>query len=113
MALSLKYFVGISFIGLVTINLCTASKTVKAKFTEKKQPLTSHTTLQSVSEIQCVKRCNKDRQTGECTLAGYNKAMRSCYLSVDGPHDVLDTTDEMSGIFFFEPDQTSIFHFKF
>jgi len=48
--------------------------------------------------------CGKmqQRQTGGCTLAGYNKATRSCYLRVD----VLDTTDETYGVFFYEPGQT-------
>jgi len=87
--------------------MCTASlQSVTTKFTEGKKLSTSYTTFQKISKIQCVERCNKDRQTGGCTLAGYNKATRSCYLSVDDPEDVLDTTDEAYGVFFYEPDQT-------
>ena len=78
-------------------------QSVKTKFTEGKKPSTSHTTLQRTSKIQCVERCSKEQQTGACTLAGYNKATRTCYLSVDDPQDVLDTTDEMLGVFFFGP----------
>jgi len=51
-----------------------------------------------------VERCNKERQNGRCTLAGYNKATKTCYLSVDDPHNALDTPDEMAGVFFYEPD---------
>jgi len=83
---------------------------VATKFTPGKILSTSYTTLQKISKTQCVEKCNKERQTGGCTLAGYNKATRSCYLSVDGPQDVLDTTDEMYGVFFYEPDQTGIYN---
>ena len=37
-----------------------------------------------------------------CTIAGYNKATQTCFLSVDDPLDVLDTTDEMAGVFFYD-----------
>jgi len=84
-------------------------QSVTTKFTEGKILSTSYTTLLKISKIQCVERCNKEKKTNGCTLAGYNKATRSCYLSVDGPQDVLDTTDEMHGVFFYEPDQTGIF----
>jgi len=107
MALFFQHFVGMSFILLVTILMCTASlQSVTTKFTEGKKLSTSYTTLQKISKIQCVERCNKERQTGGCTLAGYNKATRSCYLSADDPQDVLDTTDEAYGVFFYEQDQT-------
>ena len=41
-----------------------------------------------------------------CTVAGYNKATQTCYLSVDEPQTVLDTDDEMSGVLFYETDLT-------
>ena len=89
---------------LVSVTLCTAtSESVMARFTENKKVATSHTTLQNVSDIQCVRKCNKERQRGMCTLAGYNKATKACYLSVDEPHDALDTADEMAGVFVLEP----------
>jgi len=113
MAFSLTYCVGISCIGLMTIALCMATiQSVKTKFTEGKKLSTSHTTLQGISKIKCVEKCSKEKQTGGCTLAGYNKATKTCYLSVDGPQDVFDTTDEMFGVFFYEPDQAGIFHFE-
>jgi len=102
-----KHVVGIVITCLVTISLCTgAYQSVTTQFTEGKKVSSSYTTLHKISKVQCVERCNKEKQTNGCTLAGYNKAMRSCYLSVDGPQDVLDTTDEMYGVFFYEPDQT-------
>ena len=98
----------------MSIALCMATiQSVKTKFTEGKKLSTSHTTLQKISKIKCVERCSKEKQTGGCTLAGYNKATRTCYLSVDGPHDVLDTTDDMFGVFFYEPDQAGKFDFRF
>jgi len=111
MAFSLTHFVGMSCIGFMAIALCMATiQSVKTKFTEGKKPLTSYTTLQRISKIQCVERCSKEKQTGGCTLAGYNKATKTCYLSVDDAQDVLDTTDEMFGVFFYKPDQTGRFH---
>jgi len=101
MALSFKCFCTL-LVFLVIITICTATiKSVATKFTEKKIVATSHTTLQNISKIKCVERCNQDRQSGQCTLAGYNKSAKTCYLSVDNPQDVLNTTDEMSGVFFF------------
>jgi len=92
-----------SFIFLVTITICTGIfQRVMTKFTENKCVLTSHTTLQKISKIKCVERCNQERMNNMCTLAGYNKVTKTCYLSVDNPDDVLNTTDEMSGVFFFE-----------
>lgn len=85
---------------LLTISLCNAAiQSVKTAFTEKKSVATSYTTLQKISKIKCVERCNKDRQNGRCTLAGYNKSTKTCYLSDDDPLDALDTDDEMSGVF--------------
>jgi len=107
MAFYFKHFVGIALICLVKNYMCTATiQSVATKFTGGKKLSTSYSTLEKISKIQCVERCNKDKQTGGCTLAGYNKATRNCYLSVDGPQDVLDTTDEAYGVFFYEQDQT-------
>ena len=64
-------------------------ESVMTRFTEKKCVATSHTTLQQISKIKCVERCNKERQNGRC---------------VDDPQDAQDTPDEMAGVFFYEPD---------
>ena len=100
-------FVKSSVILFATISLCNANiQSVTSKFTEKKCVATSHTTLQKISKIKCVEKCNQERQKGMCTLAGYNKATKTCYLSVDDPQDVLDTADEMTGVYFYEPQPT-------
>jgi len=111
MAFFLQKLVGFLFIGFVALPWGMAAiQRVTTTFTEGKKVLTSYKTLPKISKIQCVERCNKERETDGCTLAGYNKATRSCYLSDDGPQDVLDTTDEMYGVFFYEPDQTGKKH---
>ena len=74
----------------------------------REKTTTSHTTLQKISKIKCVERFNKERESGRSTLAGYNKATKTCYLSNEDPLDVLDTNDEMTGVFFYEPEPTGI-----
>jgi len=94
---------------LFTISLCNADiLSVTTKFTEKKSVATSYTTLQKISKIKCVEKCNKDRQNGRCTLAEYNKATKTCYLSDDDPQAALDTDDEMTGVYFYEPNLAGI-----
>jgi len=89
----------------MAITLCTATiESATARFTENKYVATSHTTLQKISKIKCVERCNQERQKGMCTLAGYNKATKTCYLIIDDPQDALDTPDEMASIIFYESD---------
>jgi len=103
-------FVKATIVLLMTITLSNANiQSVTTLFTEKKFVATTHTTLQNISKIKCVERCNQERQNGRCTLAGYNKATKTCYLSVDDPQDVLDTTDEMTGVFFYEPELNGTF----
>jgi len=88
---------------LLTISLCDANiQSVTSEFTEKKSVATSHTTLRNISKIKCVEMCNKERQNGRCTLAGYDKRTKTCYLSDDDPMNVLDNDDEMIGIFYLQ-----------
>jgi len=110
MTLFLNLFVGFAMFFLLGLYLCTATlQSAMTTFTVKKCVATSHTTVQMISNIQCVEKCNKERQTGGCTLAGYNKATKTCYLSVDDPNDVMDTADEMAGVFFFDSDPTGMY----
>jgi len=105
MAFVIEHIVRTSIILLLSVTLCNANiQSVNTMFSEKKCVATSHTTLQKISKIKCVEKCNKEKQKGRCTLAGYNKATQTCYLSVDDPQDVLDTTDTMSGVFFYQPE---------
>ena len=109
MAIFLEYFVRTFIILLLDITLCMATfRSVTTNFTEKKMVTTSHTTLQPFSIIQCVDLCYKEKEKGMCTLAGYNKTSETCYLSVDNPQHAVDTTDVMSGVFFYEPLLTGI-----
>jgi len=102
MASRLENIVKTSIVFLLTIVLCYATiRSVTTHFIERKRVASSHTTLK-ISEIQCVRKCSKERQNGMCTIAGYNKATQTCFLSVDDPLDVLDTTDEMAGVFFYD-----------
>jgi len=96
-----KDFVRSSFILIVTVTLCKATVHFeKKRLIESKRVTTSHTILQQISKIQCVVECFREGRRGRCTFPGYNIASRTCYLSIDGPLDILDTTDEMSGVFF-------------
>jgi len=107
MVLIFEHFVKTSFVLLMTISLCNASiHNVTTRFTGKKSVATSYTTLQTISKIKCVERCNIERLSGRCTLAGYDKRTKTCYLSDDDPMNVLNTEDEMAGVFFYEPNVT-------
>jgi len=74
-------------------------------FVDRKSVQTSHTTLEKYSKIKCVRKCHEESTKGLCSLAGYNKATKTCHLSVDNHHDVLDVEDEMSGVLFMSPYQ--------
>ena len=104
-------FVKTSIILYLSLSLCNANvQSVTTQFTEKKCVASSHTTLQKISKIKCVEKCYQERHKGRCTVAGYNKATKTCYLSVDDPLDVLDTTDEMTGVFFYQPEPAGIYN---
>jgi len=110
MAFCFELFVR-SFLLLACITLCTATiQTVTTTFTKKKSVSTSYTTLQNISKIRCVAKCNRDSQIN-CTLAGYDEATKTCYLSVDDPQNAVNTTDDMHGVFFYEPNPAGIPHF--
>jgi len=112
MAFCLKDIVRTSVILLLTISLCMAIiQSVTTRFTGNKRASTRHTTLHNISELQCVRKCYREQQNGMCTLAGYNKTLETCYLSVNNPENVMDTTDEKSGVFFYEADSIGILRF--
>jgi len=114
MAFFLEHFVRTAIILLLTISLCYADiQSVATKFTEMKSVVTSYVTLQDISKIKCVEKCNKERQNNRCTLAAYDKRTKTCYLSDDDPMNVLDTEDKMTGVFFYEPCVTGISTFLF
>ena len=77
---------------------------LSTQFTAGKRVATSHTTITSVSKIQCVEKCIRaDRENNMCNSAGYNKNTRSCQLSLDQQQDVVNDTDPSFGVFFMNP----------
>ena len=77
---------------------------LSTQFTADKRVATSHTTIPSVSKIQCVDRCFRaDRDNNTCNAAGYNKNTRSCQLSLDQQQDVVNNTDPSFGVYFMKP----------
>jgi len=103
MAFCLEHFIRTSMVILFSVSRCNADiESVRFTFTGNKSVNTTHTTLHDISDIQCARKCNKERQNGRCTLAGYDKRTKTCYLSDDDPLNVVDTGDEMIGEFFYE-----------
>ena len=72
------------------------------RLVNKKCVGTSRMTLQHFSKIKCVQKCHEESTKGLCNVAGYNKATKTCYLSMDSHQDVLDVDDDMSGVYFME-----------
>ena len=85
----------------MTIALCsTTVQEVRTQFVKNKFPSTSYATKHPISSLHCVKWCSKDRQSGKCKIAGYNKASKTCELSMNYPQQLMDAADEMTGVFF-------------
>jgi len=88
---------------LVLISLVVLSSAntqeIYTTFIERKAVATSHTSLQQYSKIQCVKKCFEEGRKGACSVAGYNRATKVCYLSTDSQDEVVDVADELSGVF--------------
>jgi len=84
--------------------------TMSANFTKGKAVSTSHTTIQPYSKIQCAEKCFEEGRYGRCSVAGYNKALKACYLSVDTPQDVVDVADDMSGVYFIKNGESSVYN---
>ena len=105
MAFSVTLKMTLIGLGLI-MSTCVAVMIEKeTMFVDKKSVKTSHTTLENYSKIKCVRKCHEESTKGLCSVAGYNKATKTCHLSIDNHHDVLDVCDEMSGVFFMSPYQ--------
>ena len=72
------------------------------QFENRKCVGTIRLTLQHYSKIKCVQKCHEESTKGLCNVAGYNKATRTCYLSMDSHQDILDVDDEMVGVYFMD-----------
>ena len=97
---------GICF--LWTCSMCLGNiQTIESQFSKGKKVATSYKTLQSYSKIKCSEKCFDEKRQNRCSVAGYNTATRTCFLSNDGPQDLLDA-DEEFGVFLYA-DPTSMF----
>jgi len=95
---------------ILLIGICHANvnvhEEVKATLTSKRSVLSSHTVIQPYSKIQCVKKCVEEGRRGRCSVAGYNKDTKTCYLSINNQESVIASPDENSGIFVIQQQAT-------
>jgi len=112
MILFTKYLAAIAIVFVLEYTMCTANvQSINTYFTKGKMVATSYMTLKSCSSIKCVSKCFDEQRNTRCSVAGYDKSTQTCFLSNDGPQDLLDA-DEESGVFFYsvpERRHTSIF----
>jgi len=111
------YLAAAAYVFLLEYAMCTAGvQTANTYFAKGKMVATSYMTLKSCSSIKCVSKCFDEQRNTRCSVAGYDKSTQTCFLSNDGPQDLLDA-DEKSGVFFYsvpERRHTSIFfHLKY
>lgn len=104
----------VAIVFLFTIALCLAEiREVRTQFVKKKLLSTSYAIKQPISQLHCVQWCSKDRQTGKCKIAGYNKSSKTCQLSMDYPQQLMDVADEMTGVFLVDEGDTLYFTLKY
>jgi len=72
---------------------------VRAQLTVRKRVASSYTAIQPYSKIQCVKKYVEEGRRGRCSVAGYDKDIKTCYLSIDSKVSVMAVTNKMSGVF--------------
>ena len=98
------YFKAVATIAVVILATVFPSRAdfFKATFMTRKTVATSYLTIQSYSGVRCVDRCCREGRKGRCSIAGYNKATKSCLLSMDSQQDVVDSTDDSNGVFIFQ-----------
>ena len=88
---------------LMTIALCsTTIQDVKTQFLKNKLLSTSYMTKHPISQLHCVEWCSRERTMGKCKIAGYHKSSKTCKLSMDYPHTLLNVVDEKTGVFLME-----------
>lgn len=96
------------FTFILEYSLCMATvQTTATHFIKGKTVATSYKTLQSYSKIKCVEKCFAEKRQNRCSIAGYNKVTKTCFLSNDGQQDLLDANEEFgvmlfSGMFSYE-----------
>jgi len=87
------------FFLLLTFALCWAFLQTPATFVAGKFVATNHTTLMPYSEIQCAAKCFEEGHNNRCSVAGYSRNTRTCYLSLDSLQNVSDVADQKVGVF--------------
>jgi len=78
----------------------------RAQLSLGKRVSSSHTAIQPYSKIQCVKKCVEEGRRGRCSVAGYDKDTQTCYLSINSMDSVMETPEEVSGVFVFQQQET-------
>jgi len=87
---------------LVTFSHC-ITDFQEFKLITKKTVATSYLTFERNSDIRCVERCYAEGKQERCTIAAFNTATMSCRLSMDSQQDVVDISDDSSGVYIFQP----------
>ena len=101
MFLTTKSVVTVGIVVLWTCLPCLANiQTIESQFSKGKKVATCYKTLLSVSKIKCAEKCFEEKRQTRCSVAGYNKATRTCFLSNDTLQDLLAANDEF-GVFLF------------
>jgi len=84
-------------------SLCLANiETMQTQVAKGKKVKTSYKTLQSYSKIKCAETCFDEKRQNRCSVAGYNKVTRTCFLSNDSQHDLHDANEEFGVILYAE-----------
>ena len=99
---STKNFATVALVFLCASSMCMATvNTTSTTLTKGKMVPTSYMTLQAFSDMNCVRKCFLEKMQNRCSVAGYDKSTQTCFLSNDGPQDLLATADEDVGVFFY------------
>jgi len=62
---------------------------------------TNFTTIPSVSKIQCVRQCFKERKNNRCTIAGYNEVTKACQIGWGKQDDLITVADNEAEVYHF------------
>ena len=85
---------------LVSVSQCTADiQELRASWMARKTVPTSYLTLERYSKIRCAERCYADGKQGKCKIAAFNKSTKTCRLSMGSQPDVMDISDDSSGVY--------------
>jgi len=101
-----RYFQTVATLAVVIIVTFSQSdagiQDFKTTFIKRKTVANSYLTLEGYSKVQCAEKCYKERKQGRCRIAAYDKASKSCRLSMDRGQDVVATQDDSVGVFIYE-----------